>query len=93
MDRQSSWAPSTSLCQLNTPTCCCYAFGRNDFGQSGAPNVDKNDIVVPAHAIEGLRNAKVVFVTGQEGHSAFVTGVVSMLTSRQPEARATSLMM
>jgi hypothetical protein len=75
MDRQASWvAGATSLA---TQQCCCYALGRNDFGQSGVVNADNSDVVVPARAIEGLGNAKVVCVAGTAGHSAFVTGIAS----------------
>lgn len=73
MDRQPSWVNGTSLAALSKRPHICYAFGRNDFGQSGAPSPEQRDVVVPARAIDDLK--KVVCVAGQAGHSAFVTGV------------------
>jgi hypothetical protein len=73
MDRQPSWAPGDSLAEVQaTQCCCCYAFGSNNFGQSGAP--EDTEVVVPGSAVEGLRNKKVVAVVGGDAHSAFVTG-------------------
>ena len=82
MDRQPSWAPETSLAALAQRQQICYAFGRNDFGQSGAPDAEKSDVVVPARAIDDL--TKVVCVAGQAGHSAFVTGVPASPCSAPP---------